>query len=139
MNPPKRVSPFRRRMRLVKWITSLMTYANCWVRTTTVYDGKGRVLQVSRPAFIGSPSGCPTDAVTWVTNSTIDDVGRATLVTNPNGGTVATSYTGLTTAVTATVDSNSANNQTTTTVKNVLGLVKQVADANSKTITHNYD
>jgi RHS repeat-associated protein len=115
------------------------TYASCWIRTTTEYDSNGRISRVSRPYFTGSSSGCPADTVKWVTNTTIDDLGRATLVTNPNGGTVSTSYTGLTIAVTANVDGNSANNQTTTTVKNTLGLVKQVTDPNSKVTAHNYD
>jgi RHS repeat-associated protein len=113
------------------------TYNSCWIRTSTEYDSKGRVSRVSRPHFTGG-SGCPTDSIKWVTNTSIDDLARVTLATNPNGGTVATTYAGLSTTVTVSVDANSANNQATTTVKNVLGLVKQVTDANNKTTTHSY-
>ena len=141
-NGPQSIAYYDRLSRLVAADVQgfyTQTNASCWIRTTTEYDSNGRIYRVSRPSFTGSPSGCPTDTVTWVTNTTFDTLGRATLVTNPNGGTVATSYSGLTTTVTASVDSNSANNQTTTTVKNVLGLVKQVTDANSKTTKQDYD
>lgn len=111
----------------------------CWARSYTVYDANGRVQQVSRPFFFNYPSGCPTDPIEAMVNSTIDDLGRPTLVTKPNGGTVATAYHGLTTTVTVSVDGNSAHNQATTTTKNVLGLVKQVTDANGKYTTQGYD
>lgn len=110
----------------------------CWARTYTVYDGNGRVSQVSQPYFFNYPSGCPTDPQR-VTTNTYDALGRAYIVTNPNGGTITTGFHGLSTSVTATVDGNSGDNQTTTTVKNVLGQTKSITDTSNNTTTYNYD
>jgi RHS repeat-associated protein len=62
-----------------------------------------------------------------------DKLGRVTLATAPDGSRTTTTYDGLRTTVTNDL------NQSTTKVRNVLGQVTQVIDANGKVLTLAYD
>ena len=57
-----------------------------YIRTNTVYDGMGRVCQISNPYRSG-------DTVYWTT-TTYDALSRAVSVTSPDGATVTSAYDG---------------------------------------------
>jgi RHS repeat-associated protein len=122
-----------------------------WVRVSTEYDAKGRVLRTSLPYCLAtSVSACTSSALSpkWTVNSYAvpgqsydDPSGRVMLVTRPDGGSTAYSYQGLTTVQTSTVvqPGGGTSTQNTTTVKNARGMNASVKDALNNTTSYTYD
>ncbi|HEY2070573.1 MAG TPA: FG-GAP-like repeat-containing protein, partial [Rhizomicrobium sp.] len=108
-----------------------------WIRTETHYDSMGRVVQASRPYFLGAQS--PVFAVTsYILNSTNDStdpdpLARPWRVTAPDASVTTFGYDGLVTSVT------NARSAKTTTTKTAQGTIAKVVDANNQQTTYSYD
>jgi len=89
------------------------------------YNALGRVISTTAP-YYGQSSQA-------FTRFQYDKLGRVTLATAPDGSRTTTTYDGLRTTVTNDL------NQSTTKVRNLLGQVAQVIDANGKVLTLAYD
>ena len=96
------------------------------IRARLDYDSFGRVLQTTRPWFVGV-------GTREFTVYTYDVLGRVLTTTLPDGSVNQAAYHGL------TVTETNANNQTRTVTKNARGDVVSVTDALSHTMTHTYD
>lgn len=98
----------------------------------TYADGHNRPVYQSEPFFLnvaanadGSPAlsgASPCASAGYATTNKYDVLGRSTLITHPDGGTVSTSYTGLATFVT------NPRHYTFETDKNALGEVVETRD-----------
>ncbi len=114
------------------------------------YDAHGRPQTASIPFFLtasygaGSEPSFPSDPCTGIsaTTTTFDTLGRARLITAPDGSTTSSTFTHLTTN---SIDSRGQHIQQT---KNVLGEVIQTIQADpatgsssgaTMTVTHDYD
>lgn len=95
------------------------------ITVDTEYDTFGRIHRTSRPYYSGQ-------TIQWTTY-TYDPLGRTVAVTTPDGQSVNTAYSGLTTIVT------NALAQTQTTIKNSQNQIVQVIDAQAKTLSFSYD
>jgi RHS repeat-associated protein len=96
------------------------------IRGVTEHDELGRVKRKSRPFFLDG--GTPL----WTTTD-YDGLSRPVLVTEPDGTTSATSYSGL-----ITIGTNAAG-QTKTVIKDSQGQQVSVTDAEGNTATFGYD
>ena len=90
----------------------------------TQYNSLGQVAKVSRPYYAG--------ATAYWTTYVYDVIGRVTIATEPSGGVIATSYSGLSTTVTNPL------NQSKTKVIDPLGRLKSVTEA-AGTTNYTYD
>jgi RHS repeat-associated protein len=97
------------------------------VRGAKQYDALGRVLKVSRPYFVSGGTQ------QWTVYTTYDALGRATLVTMPDGSTVQNNYFGL-----YTYEVN-AKGQGRGVQKNSAGDVVLVNDALYNNMLYAYD
>jgi RHS repeat-associated protein len=96
------------------------------IRARRDYDTFGRVLQTTRPWFVGV-------GTREFTVFTYDALGRVLTTTLPDGSVSQIAYHGLT-----TIETN-ANNQTRTVTKNARGDVVSVTDAKGQMMTYSYD
>lgn len=96
------------------------------VRQASQFDANGRVLQTSRPYFLSGGTA------KW-TVYTYDALGRITRADLPNSSHTLNEFEGLTVIATNTIG------QTTTTTRNVQGLVTTVADNQGHSTSYLYD
>jgi len=116
------------------------SFSGGFVQTTTGYDKLGRVSFTTRPAET-SPSYSP-----YYTRTYYDILGRPEKVTQELGTTDGTSKQSSATSTTTIytyhgsgITTNSGQGRVRTEVKNGLGRVASVTDANNSTITYGYD
>ncbi|MCP3668897.1 MAG: RHS repeat protein, partial [Gammaproteobacteria bacterium] len=95
------------------------------IYSDTVYNARGQVHKKSRPYFSG-------EGAYWHTY-TYDIAGRLLTATLPDNSPSTTSYSGLATTVT------NSKLQSTTQIKNVIGELRQVIDAEGNKNTYRYD
>ena len=91
----------------------------------TEYNNLGQVVRSSQPYFAGT-------AAIWVVTQ-YDWIGRAKVVTQPDGSKSTSTYQGLT--ITVTDDLGRATTQT----RNVADQLVQITDPNGKTLSKTYD
>jgi RHS repeat-associated protein len=116
----------------------------CWTEVDYTYDSLGYQSSVTRPYYNGFPSGVcskdppPAPTATIYSN---DPLGRPVYVTNPNGREDYYERGALQTM--ATVDYSDPENQNlseqTTTIRNDVGWVTEVLDAEGGELTYGYD
>ncbi len=102
-----------------------------WIRSDTVFDKNGRVVQADRPYFLQNPAQTPCGSGTVCATTTYDDLGRVIKVLQPDGGYTKTTYAGLSTSVLVHIihpDTTSVN-ETTISTKNDLGVPASMTDA----------
>jgi RHS repeat-associated protein len=93
------------------------------------YNNLGQVVRSSEPYFAG-------DAPVWVVTR-YDWLGRAKVVTQPDGGESESTYAGLT--ITVTQRGPDITPRSTTQTRNVADQLVTVTDPLGKTLTSNYD
>ncbi|MDZ7653983.1 MAG: RHS repeat-associated core domain-containing protein [Burkholderiaceae bacterium] len=90
-----------------------------------LFDAKGRLQSKTRTRFSTEPA--------VQTTYLYDDLGRTTEVNDPTTGRTTISHNGLTTTFT------NSKNQTRTEIRNALGSLRTVTDANGKLTTYTYE
>lgn len=93
------------------------------------YNQLGQVVRSSEPYFAG-------DAPIWVVTQ-YDWLGRAKVVTQPDGGESESTYAGLT--ITVTQRGPDITPRSTTQTRNVANQLETVTDPNGNTLTKTYD
>jgi RHS repeat-associated protein len=97
-------------------------------RTDTTYYGSGKVFTVSNPY-------CTTSDSTYgLTTFAYDALGRAIQVTNPDGSTVLTTYTGSATQAQDEGNGNGTQRVTRISQSDALGRLKSVCEVSSATL-----
>jgi RHS repeat-associated protein len=76
------------------------TSSTPWAVTDTYYDTLGRVVKVSNPYRVATPSATVPTTCSMCTTTGYDALGRVLTVTTPDGAQVVTSYSGNTVTVT---------------------------------------
>lgn len=94
-------------------------------KTSTIYDSADRVYRKSRPYF-------QSQTPVWDTYA-YDSLDRVTSVTGPDNSVSKVSFNGLETVVRNALD------QKRTTVKDVLGRISTITDANNGVLRYEYD
>ncbi|WP_372627754.1 FG-GAP-like repeat-containing protein [Arsukibacterium sp.] len=106
--------------------TAKRGFTNNWIVTDTEYDGKGRKIRETLPYFSDASSAAATEY-------TFDMQGRVSTVVKPDNSEWLTDYAGF------AVISTAPNGKTQTEIKNSLGDLVSVTDADNKSAWYQYD
>ncbi|MDR6984470.1 RHS repeat-associated protein [Rheinheimera pacifica] len=121
---PSKITSYDSLGRVVR--TASRGFANNWIWVDTEYDGKGRKISETVPHFSGTTNAA-------VSQIFYDMQGRVNRLVKPDGSEWLTSYDGL------AVISTAPNSKTQTEIKNSLGDLVSVTDADGKTALYQYD
>ncbi|MCS4308297.1 RHS repeat-associated protein [Rheinheimera pacifica] len=122
---PSRITSYDSLGRVVR--TASRGFANNWIWVDTEYDGKGRKISETVPYF-SDASGSPAKSQIFY-----DMQGRVNRMVKPDNSAWLTAYNGL------AVISTAPNGKAQTEVKNSLGDLVSVTDADNKTAWYQYD
>ena len=121
---PSKITTYDSLGRVVR--TATLGFANNWIWVDTEYDGKGRKIKETVPYFSNGASSASSQIF-------YDMQGRVNRLVKPDGSEWLTTYNGLAAVSTA------PNGKSQTEIKNSLGDLVSVTDADGKTAWYQYD